>query len=243
MTESGRAKDFSGLEKAIGYTFGDKELLMNALTHASYCNENRTNEGTLPSNERLEFLGDSVLSLIVSDYIYKNYRSFDEGDLTKIRAAVVCENTLAIFARRIDLGDYILLGKGEEASDGRKRKSILSDAFEALIAAVYLDGGLEKAREFLLPRVNEAAVISMKKGTEDYKSRLQRMAQETPEEILEYVTVNEEGPPHDKRFTVEARLNSNVLGVGIGRSKREAEQQAAKKALELFGEISKDEKS
>lgn len=243
MTESGRAKDFSGLEKAIGYTFGDKELLMNALTHASYCNENRTNERTLPSNERLEFLGDSVLSLIVSDYIYKNYRSFDEGDLTKIRAAVVCENTLAIFARRIDLGDYILLGKGEEASDGRKRKSILSDAFEALIAAVYLDGGLEKAREFLLPRVTEAAVISMKKGTEDYKSRLQRMAQETPEEILEYVTVNEEGPPHDKRFTVEARLNSNVLGVGIGRSKREAEQQAAKKALELFGEISKDEKS
>ncbi|MGI6715737.1 MAG: ribonuclease III [Eubacteriales bacterium] len=235
--ETGRVKDFGELEKAIGYTFGDKSLLVNALTHASYCNENRTAEGALPSNERLEFLGDSVLSIIVSDYIYKNYRSFDEGDLTKIRAAVVCESTLAGFAKSISLGDYILLGKGEEASDGRKRKSILSDAFEALIAAVYLDGGIEKARDFLLPKVAEAAKISMKKGTEDYKSRLQRLAQETPEELLEYVLISEEGPPHDKRFTIEARLNSNVLGVGTGKSKREAEQQAAKKALELFGEI------
>ncbi len=239
MSETFKTHNPKELEESIGYAFRDKTLLTNALTHSSYCNENRTADGTPPSNERLEFLGDSVLSVIVSDFIYNNYRSFDEGDLTKIRAAVVCENTLAAFAKSLKLGGYILLGRGEEATDGRIRKSILSDAFEALIAAVYLDGGIEKARDFVLPRITEAAKISMKKGTEDYKSRLQRLAQETPEELLEYVLIDEEGPPHDRRFTMEARLNSNVLGSGTGKSKREAEQMAAKQALTLFGEDEK----
>ncbi len=225
------------LEERIGYVFSDKTLLTNALTHSSYCNENRTPEGTPPSNERLEFLGDSVLSIIVSDYIYKNYSAFDEGDLTKVRAAVVCESTLARLAGEIGLGGFILLGKGEESTRGRVRKSILSDAFEALLGAIYLDGGIEKAKEFLLPKAEKAALSALKKGTEDYKSRLQRITQETPEEILEYRLIAENGPPHDKTFTVEARLNSNVLGIGSGKTKRQAEQNAAKEALGFFGDF------
>lgn len=222
------------LEEIIGYTFKDKGLLDNALTHSSYCNEKRNAETALPSNERLEFLGDSVLSIVVSDYIYKNYRSFNEGDLTRIRAAVVCENTLAEFARSIHLGDFIKLGHGEIVTHGRERKSILSDAFEALIAAVYLDGGIEKASEFVLFHIVNAVKQHMRKGVEDYKSRLQRISQEAPEELLEYVLIDEKGPPHDRLFTIEVRLNSNVLGTGTGRSKREAEQLAAKQALTLF---------
>lgn len=225
---------FHEFEKIIGYTFTDITLLENALTHSSYCNEKRGMEGIMPSNERLEFLGDSVLSIVVSDYIYRNYSSYDEGDLTRIRAAVVCENTLAVLARGIDLGAFLMLGRGEEITNGRERKSILSDAFEAVIAAIYLDGGIEKARDFILPRIVGEVNKSMKKGTEDYKSRLQRIAQEMPEELLEYVLIAEEGPPHDRTFTIEARLNSNVLGRGKGKRKSDAEQMAAKEALRLF---------
>ena len=227
-------KDSAGLERIIDYEFKDISLLENALTHSSYCNENRTSEGAPASNERLEFLGDSVLSIVVSDYIYKNYAWWDEGDLTKIRAAVVCEKTLAGFARDIDLGSYIKLGRGETVTNGMNRPSILSDAFEAVIAAIYLDGGMESAERFILPRIVNAVRKTVKRGDEDYKSRLQQIAQETPEEILEYVLVDEQGPPHDRIFTMEARLNSNVLGTGVGHSKREAEQMAAKEALRLF---------
>ena len=227
-------KDQSGLERVIGYEFKSKTLLENALTHSSYCNEKRGAEGAPSSNERLEFLGDSVLSIVVSDHIYKNYSSFDEGDLTKVRAAVVCEKTLAEFARDIDLGSYIKLGHGEIVTNGRSRPSILSDAFEAVIAAIYLDGGIKNAEKFILPKIKNAIRKTMKKGNEDYKSRLQQIAQETPEELLEYVLVDEKGPPHDRVFTMEARLNSNVLGTGVGHSKREAEQMAAKEALKLF---------
>lgn len=234
MNEIYPVERFHDFEKIIGYTFTNITLLENALTHSSYCNEKRNAEGCLPSNERLEFLGDSVLSIVVSDYIYRNYSSFDEGDLTKIRAAVVCENTLASLAHDIELGSFIMLGKGEEMTNGRNRKSILSDAFEAVIAAIYLDGGIEKASDFILPRIVGEVTKSMKKGTEDYKSRLQRITQEMPEELLEYVLVAEEGPPHDRLFTVEARLNSNVLGTGKGKRKSDAEQMAAKEALRLF---------
>lgn len=234
MNDRYEYKDPCILERIIGYEFADKSLLENALTHSSYCNEKRTSGNAPSSNERLEFLGDSVLSIVVSDYIYKNYSSFDEGDLTKVRAAVVCEKTLAGFARDIDLGSFIKLGHGEIVTNGRSRPSILSDAFEALIAAVYLDGGIEKAEKFILPRIINAIRKTMKKGNEDYKSRLQQIAQETPEEILEYVLVDEKGPDHERIFTMEARLNSNVLGVGVGHSKREAEQMAAKEALKFF---------
>ncbi len=234
MNDRYEYKDPCILERVIGYEFADKSLLDNALTHSSYCNEKRTSGNAPSSNERLEFLGDSVLSIVVSDYIYKNYSSFDEGDLTKVRAAVVCEKTLAGFARDIDLGGFIKLGHGEIVTNGRNRPSILSDAFEALIAAIYLDGGMENAEKFILPRIINAIRKTMKRGTEDYKSRLQQIAQETPEEKLEYVLVDEKGPDHERIFTMEARLNSNVLGVGVGHSKREAEQMAAKEALKFF---------
>ena len=183
------------LELKIGYVFENKELLRTALTHSSYSNEVRGRETAVECNERLEFLGDSILSVIVSDYIYKNYRDFNEGDLTKIRAAVVCENSLAEVASELSLGSYIYLGHGEIVTHGRHRKSIISDATEA---------------------------------------KLQRIVQQTPEEILEYVLVGEDGPAHDRVFTMEVRLNSNVLGKGTGHSKREAEQYAARMALEYF---------
>ena len=222
------------LEKKIGYTFQDRDLLIEALTHSSYHNEMKSKGKGAPYNERLEFLGDSVLSIIVSSYLFERFRSKQEGDLTKIRAAVVCEKTLAEFARDIDLGSYIKLGHGEIVTNGRSRPSILSDAFEAVIAAIYLDGGIKNAEQFILPKIKNAIRKTMKKGNEDYKSRLQQIAQETPEELLEYVLVDEKGPPHDRVFTMEARLNSNVLGTGVGHSKREAEQMAAKEALKLF---------
>lgn len=222
------------LEIKIGYIFGNKELLKSALTHSSYSNETRGKDGYTDCNERLEFLGDSVLSIIVSDYIYKNYGELDEGDLTRIRAAVVCENSLAEVASELSLGSYIYLGHGEIVTHGRHRKSIISDATEALLAAIYLDGGIENARKFILPRLTDAIKSSARRGAEDYKSKLQRIVQQTPEEILEYVLIGEDGPAHDRVFTMEVRLNSNVLGKGSGHSKREAEQHAAHMALEYF---------
>lgn len=225
------------LERVIGYTFNNKDLLETALTHSSYSNENRGRDGMAESNERLEFLGDSVLSVIVTDYIYNNYKDFDEGDLTRIRASVVCEASLADFAKEISLGDYIYLGHGEIITRGKNRKSTISDAFEALIAAIYLDGGMDKAKDFLMPRIKNSINNNVKKGTEDYKSLLQKISQQAPEEHLEYIVAEESGPPHDRVFKVVVKLNSNVLGEGSGRSKREAEQSAAKKALELFGDL------
>ena len=212
----------SGLEKAIGYTFRNQELLLNALRHSSYSNETKKTQNA--SNERLEFLGDSVLSVIVSD----------EGDLTKIRASVVCENSLAALAARLELGSYMYLGHGEIVTHGRNRKSIVADAFEALLAAIYLDGGIERARAFLLPMLEGAIAESASRGSEDYKSKLQKIVQQTPEELLEYEQIGEEGPPHDRIFTFTVKLNSNVLGTGSGRSKREAEQAAAREALKYF---------
>ncbi len=219
------------IEEAIGYRFRNDKYLRIALTHSSYANENK---GSGPHNERQEFLGDAVLSIIVSDYIFRHL-SVPEGELTKIRASLVCESALEGFARQIRLGDALLLGHGEENNGGRTRPSILADAFEALIAAIYLDGGMEPARKFVLPFVTELAAHASGADLHDYKTQLQEIVQQNPEERVQYVLVGEEGPDHDKRFSVEVHLNSNVIGRGTGRSKKAAEQQAAREALELMG--------
>ena len=221
-----------GLQDRIGYRFRDPSLLERALTHSSYANECKQKT---ECNERMEFLGDAVLSIIVADHIFHKFH-LAEGDLTKIRASLVCEKSLFEFARKIDLGSELLLGHGEEQTGGRERPSVVSDAFEALIAAIYLDGGLEKAAQFVLPFVEEDL------GHEeapfvDYKTRLQEIIQKNPEERVESVLVSAQGPDHDKKFVVEVHLNSNVIGRGVSRSKKGAEQAAAQEALSLMGEI------
>ncbi|MGN0664565.1 MAG: ribonuclease III [Negativibacillus sp.] len=219
------------LEQKIHYTFKNRMWLEVAMTHSSYANEMKHDT---PYNERLEFLGDAVLSIIVSDYLFNTYTS-QEGDLTKLRAAIVCEKSLDVMANSIDLGKHLRLGKGEELTGGRQRPSILADAFEALISSIYMDGGMEAAREFVLPFVKEMLANEERLSFKDYKTVLQEIVQQNPEEKLLYCLVDEKGPDHDKRFVVEVRLNSNVIGVGEGRSKKHAEQMAAKEALELMG--------
>jgi ribonuclease-3 len=226
------------LEKKLGYTFKDPALLQSALYHSSYANELKSKGVTVQCNERLEFFGDSVLSLIVSDYLYFRYVANQEGDMTKIRAAVVCERALAKYAAKIGLGNYLYLGHGEDINHGRERASITSDAFEAVLAAMYIDSGsLDTVRNFLLPFVKEEIEsIREKSSFMDYKTALQQIVQQVEGEILEYVLVGESGPDHCKTFDMEARLNSNVIGRGSAHSKREAEQLAAKEALVLFGQ-------
>lgn len=222
------------LEKIIGYEFKDKELLFRALSHTSYANETKSARG---SYERLEFLGDSVLSLVVAEYIFKNYRKYPEGELTKLRASLVCEKALATFAREINLGEFIMLGKGEQQNRGNERPSILSDVFEAVLAAMYLDGGYEVAKNHVLRFVEkELENHSAPEAFHDYKTQLQEIIQRNPEEEITYVVTDESGPDHDKSFTVQVRLNSNVIGTGVAHSKKQAEQAAARQALELMGE-------
>ena len=221
------------LQNKIGYQFKNPALLNEALTHSSYANEHKSQH--IKYNERLEFLGDSVLSIVVSDYIYKNCPELPEGELTKLRASLVCEKSLYEFAKKIDLGNYLILSKGERNNGGADRPSILSDAFEALIAAIYIDGGLAPASKHILNFVIPAIKNSKKKKINDYKTTLQEIIQKNPGEKLEYVLVKESGPDHNKHFVVEVHLNSNVIGKGGGRSKKEAEQQAAREALELMG--------
>ncbi len=227
--------DLKQLQKNMNYTFRDEALLKHALAHSSYANEHR-NE--VPgSNERLEFLGDSVLSLITAEYLFGHYRHLPEGKLTKMRALLVCENSLFDFAQKLGLGDALLLGHGEERSGSRNRPSILSDAFEAVLAAVYLDGGLESAKEFALPYLIQGArEIEGNVHSYDYKTTLQEIAQQNPGELIHYELINASGPDHAKVFEVHCFLNSNLLGKGIGKSKKEAEQLAAKEALKLMGE-------
>ena len=232
--------DPSLLEKRIGYSFENKELLSLALTHTSYVNEVRAHGNATESNERLEFLGDSVLSVVVSNYLYNSFDEFLEGDMTKIRAEVVCEKALAKYAVEISLGDYLFLGKGEDKNNGRANKSITADAFEALLAAIYLDSGekgFDNVSALVLPFVKaEVESIRSRGKIDDYKTRLQTLVQQSGGDLLEYVVVSERGPAHNKTFTVEARLNSNIIGVGEGGSKRKAEQSAAREALVLFGD-------
>ncbi len=219
-------------EEIIGYKFRDRSLIEHALTHSSYANEKKLPGG---SNERLEFLGDSVLSIVVSEYLYTHLSHIAEGELTKLRASLVCEKSLHIFAQKIQLGEFLKLGKGEENTGGRERPSILADAFEAVIAAIYLDGGFEPAARHILRFMPEDLQTRRKPVFNDFKTILQEIVQKNPEEMVEYSLVGEEGPDHNKRFVVEVCLNSNVIGRGKGRSKKEAEQLAAKEALELMG--------
>ncbi|MGI6267515.1 MAG: ribonuclease III [Acutalibacteraceae bacterium] len=218
------------LERKIEYSYKNKDLLLQALTHSSYANEKESKHG---SNERLEFLGDSVLGVITAEYFYKTFPNMPEGELTKLRSAAVCEKSLYGFAQQINLGDHLFLGKGELNTGGRQRPSILADAFEALIASIYLDGGMEEAKRFVLSFVKKMG--KKKLSFSDYKTTLQEVIQKNPEELLEYVLVGESGPDHNKSFEVEVHLNSNVIGKGKGKSKKIAEQQAAKEALELMG--------
>lgn len=221
----------SEFEEIIGYKFNDKNLIFTALSHSSFANENKKQR---KSNERLEFLGDSVLSIIVSDFIFEHYTFLPEGELTKIRASLVCEKALFKFAKEIRLGDFIMLGKGEENTGGRTRPSILADAFEAVIAAIYLDGGMEAAQRHVL-RFIPKDFDPRHYHITDYKTILQEIIQRNPEEMVEYVLKDEKGPDHDKEFTVQVMLNSNVIGEGKGKSKKNAEQMAAKQALDLMG--------
>ncbi len=224
-------KDLSSFEEVLGYKFKDIELLKQALSHSSYENERKRPNA---SNERLEFLGDSVLSIVVSDFLYKNL-NVAEGELTKMRASLVCEKSLHIFAQQIGLGDYLLLGKGEENTGGRQRPSILADAFEAVIAAIYLDGGIEPASKHILRFMPKDIQHAKKPVFNDFKTVLQEIVQQNPEEKVEYVLIGEEGPDHNKSFVVEVCLNDQVIGKGRGKSKKEAEQLPAKEALELMG--------
>lgn len=221
------------LEEKLHYHFRNMRYLTIALTHSSYANE--TKRG-LECNERQEFLGDAVLSIVVSDYLFQQYEQLPEGELTKIRASLVCEKSLCQFAKEINLGGYLRLGRGEENTGGRQRPSILADAFEAVIAAVYLDGGMEAAREYVLRFVTNVVENHSNLSFKDYKTILQEIIQQNPEEKINYVLVSESGPDHNKEFVVEVHLNSNVIGTGKGRSKKNAEQMAAKEALELMGE-------
>ncbi|HIV87920.1 MAG TPA: ribonuclease III [Candidatus Pygmaiobacter gallistercoris] len=225
-------ENLQGLERVLGHRFENIRYLLTAVTHSSFANEQRRET---EYNERLEFLGDSVLSIVVSEYLFTSPKHLPEGELTRVRAALVCENSCYEFAKKIGLGQYLRLGRGEENSGGRTRVSLLADAFEAVLGALYLDGGLEVARSFLLPLVKAEQAVP-----EDYKTRLQEIVQQNPEERLRYVVTGESGPDHNKRFTVEVRLNSNVIGKGEGHSKKAAEQQAAREALRLFGDTTED---
>lgn len=220
------------LQQKIHYTFRNEHLLIQALTHSSYANEGKKHG---KNNERLEFLGDSVLSVIVARYLFLTYKDLPEGELTKLRASLVCEKALDGFSAQFGLGEYLLLGKGEEMTGGRERPSILADAFEAVLAAIYLDGGYEAAQKFVLGFIPKDLDIKHPNKISDYKTVLQEIIQQNREERIEYVLVDEQGPDHAKVFTAEVLLNTNVIGKGVGSSKKQAEQNAAKEALALMG--------
>lgn len=227
--------DLKELQEVIGYHFKAEGLLRQALTHSSYANEKHMRKHS--DNERLEFLGDAVLEIVSSEYLYRNYPKMPEGDLTKFRASIVCEPTLALCTREMELGKYLYLGKGENLTGGRKRKSILSDALESVIGAIYLDGGFEEAKSFVHRFI--LTDIENKKLFYDSKTILQEIVQGSYTEVLNYALLSEEGPDHDKRFTVEARIGKKVIGHGTGHTKKAAEQEAAYQALLL---LKKDEK-
>ncbi|PKR87027.1 ribonuclease III [Heyndrickxia camelliae] len=220
---------FKQFQERINIHFSNTKLLMQAFTHSSYVNEHR--KKTHQDNERLEFLGDAVLELTVSQYLYKQYPTISEGKLTKLRAAIVCEPSLVTFANELSFGEYILLGKGEEMTGGRTRPALLADVFEAFIGALYLDQGLEPVIHFLekvvFPKVNEGAFSHVM----DFKSQLQEFVQKDSSGVLEYTVLDERGPAHNREFVSRVSLNNMELGIGVGRSKKEAEQHAAQIAL------------
>ena len=219
---------FSGIEKNIGYVFENKGLIKTALTHSSYVNENKNSR----DNERLEFLGDSILSLVVSNYIFNYKSNLKEGELTKIRASCVCEKSLISVANKLKIGDYIRLGKGEQNSGGKKRTSILADATEAIIAAIYLDSDLETVSKYVILWLEDTIVSAIKhKKDSDYKSKLQEEIQKVKGRVLKYEVVDVEGPDHDRKFTICVYCDNKLIGKGQGNSKKEAEQNAAQDAL------------
>ena len=215
------------LEEKLGYEFRDPALLENALTHSSCANESK---GRLHSNERLEFLGDSILGMVVAEHLYRNHPDLPEGELTRTRAALVCEESLVEVAHDLGLGDYLKLGKGEEAGGGRTRPSIRADAVEAVLAAVYLDGGIGSARKIIQKYILSREIEGLN-SQRDYKTALQELIQRESGQSLKYRLTGSEGPDHDKRFFVEVDLNGQPVGAGKGRSKKEAEQMAAKAAI------------
>ena len=217
------------LEEAIGYRFHNISLLQNALTHSSYANERWHN--SLLSNERLEFLGDSVLGMLVAEYLYRSFTNRPEGELTRMRADMVCEKTLAAAANRIGIGNHLLLGHGEEQGGGRSRDSILADSMESVIAACFLDGGIQAALQVVKTFIFVEVPVT-KLHNADYKTQLQELVQQKKNQVLSYTLVGQSGPDHDKRFDVEVALNSRVVGHGSGSSKKRAEQAAAKAAME-----------
>lgn len=230
-------KDVMELQDKISYYFKDTSYLDAAMTHSSYTNEMRAKGMKAESNERLEFLGDAVLELVISEHLYACYSKYREGALTKMRQQLVCEKTLARIARKIDLGSYIHLGNGEEISDCRSRPKILADALEALIAAMYLDSLYQgnEAYKSVVISLFESEIKNSTKQRNDFKTMLQQLAEQDGAAVLEYRVIVEEGPEHDKCFTVAAYINNNEVGRGSGRTKKLAEMHAAKMALQLFG--------
>lgn len=217
----------SAFEERIGYRFSEKEKLRNALTHSSYANERHMDKSGC--NERLEFLGDAVLELTTSEFLFLDHAGMQEGELTKLRASIVCEQTLALCAKEIHLGDYLLLGRGEESTGGRNRSSILSDAMEAVIGAIYLDGGFANAKEFIHKFI--LTDIDRKKLFYDSKTILQEMIQRNHNGMIHYELVRESGPDHNKQFEVKVMLGEGELGTGVGHTKKAAEQEAAYRAI------------
>ena len=229
-------KNIDSFEEIIGYKFKNREYILEALTHSSYSNENKS----FKYNERMEFLGDSVLGIVISDYIFEKEKGVPEGELTRLRANIVCEESLGSVAKDINLGAHLLLGKGEEATGGRERKSILADAFEAVIASIYLDGGIEPASEFILLNLKNIIKDSIDgKIFRDYKTQLQEELQRNGAKNIWYKIIDEIGPDHNKTFVMEVGANETALGKGIGKSKKEAEQNAAKAALSFMRENNK----
>ncbi|MGR5999926.1 ribonuclease III [Bacillus cereus] len=233
-TKQNIVKHLKCFKKKIGITFTDEKLLIQAFTHSSYVNEHRKKPHE--DNERLEFLGDAVLELTVSQYLFQKYPTMSEGELTKLRAAIVCEPSLVRFANELSFGSLVLLGKGEEMTGGRERPALLADVFEAFIGALYLDQGLETVWEFLkeivYPKINEGAFSHVM----DYKSQLQELIQRDGSGNVEYQILQEKGPAHNREFVSRVTLNNVALGLGSGKSKKEAEQQAAAEALKKLKE-------
>ena len=233
--------DICVLENALGYTFNDKAFLREALTHSSYSNELKAKKQTCRCNERLEFLGDTVLSVVVSEYLFEIFPDLPEGELSTMRAALVQSQALAAYSRSFGVGEFLYLGNGEEKNDGRNRQSTLENAFEAIVAAIYLDAGergFDEVKRLVLPIIKaQLADADFAINHTDAKTELQQLIQQTEGDFLEYKIIGESGPDHQKTFSVAAMLNSNVIGKGEGRSKREAEQAAAREALKLFGKL------
>ena len=231
-------KNVFELSEKIGYAFNDAAYLENAVTHSSYANEMRSRGIAYPSNERLEFLGDAVLQIVISEYLYENFKNKSEGTLTKMRQNLVCEKTLSRIAASIDLGVYLNIGRGEEQNGCRMRPKVLADALEAIIGAIYMD-----SQKFVDPSAKDAVLDLFRTELNeygsilnaDYKTELQQLVEKDGAAILEYVVIDESGPEHDKKFTVEARVNNNSVGTGVAKNKKDAEQNAAKVALSLFG--------